>query len=369
MASPRIFISSTCYDLAEERDGLSDFCENFGFDVTLSERGDVFYHPDLHTHHSCVKETSTCQMLILIIGGRFGGSYKVDPTKSITNAEYAAAIDNGSPTFTFVKQDVLNDHNVWQRNKTKPFSKEIIYPSIEKQEYAEEIFKFIDTVRLASVNNGFFGFRLTKDIHGILRKQWAGMMFEFLQNRGITKQMNLTNASLGNLSVVSTKIEELVKQIYRNIDTVGAANAIKEIENESLAESFLNELANLFEDPKFILAERLNDGQLPTNWWDFARKFSYATLIETEFDKGRKVVSLYDGFQHKRLVKISGDISSRDENRMAALSSEYEVFKSIPVEVRKKIMDKYTYRPTDILDDFENLNEAKVLPPAGKRKK
>ncbi|WP_152988670.1 DUF4062 domain-containing protein, partial [Janthinobacterium sp. Ant5-2-1] len=146
MANPRVFISSTCYDLAEERDGLSEFCEEFGFDTTLSERGDVFYHPDLHTHLSCIRETSNCQMFILIIGGRFGGKYKVDPGKSITNAEYAAAIENGSPTFAFVKQDVLNDHNVWQRNKAFAFAKDIVYPSIEKQEYAEDIFKFIDAV-------------------------------------------------------------------------------------------------------------------------------------------------------------------------------------------------------------------------------
>ena len=218
MASPRVFISSTCYDLAEERDGLSEFCEEFGFDTTLSERGDVFYHPDLHTHLSCVRETSNCHMFILIIGGRFGGKYKVEPTKSITNAEYAAAIENGSPTFAFVKQEVLNDHNVWQRNKEFKFAKDIVYPSIEKQEYAEEIFKFIDAVRSSPVNNGIFGFRLAKDIHNVLRKQWAGMMFEFLQNRGIAKQLDLTNAALGNLSVVSTKIEELVKNYLQQIN-------------------------------------------------------------------------------------------------------------------------------------------------------
>lgn len=183
MAAPRVFISSTCYDLAEERDGLAEFCESFGFDTTLSERGDVFYHPDLHTHLSCVRETSNCHLFILIIGGRFGGKYKVEPRKSITNAEYAAAIQNGSPTFAFVKQEVLNDHNVWQRNKDLPFAKDIQYPSIDKHEHAEEIFKFIDTVRLAPVNNGMFGFRLGRDIHDMLRKQWAGMMFDYLQNR------------------------------------------------------------------------------------------------------------------------------------------------------------------------------------------
>jgi hypothetical protein len=49
MAIPRVFLSSTCYDLATVRDSLGNFIESIGFEPCLSDRGDVFYHPDLHT--------------------------------------------------------------------------------------------------------------------------------------------------------------------------------------------------------------------------------------------------------------------------------------------------------------------------------
>ena len=75
MANPKVFISSTCFDLKEVRESLSRFVNGFGFDAVLSEHGDVFYHPDLHTHEACVHEVSNCQLFILLIGGRFGGSY------------------------------------------------------------------------------------------------------------------------------------------------------------------------------------------------------------------------------------------------------------------------------------------------------
>lgn len=347
MASPRVFISSTCYDLAEERDGLNEFCGTFGFETTLSERGDIFYHPDLHTHLSCVRETGNCHLFILIIGGRFGGKYLVDPSKSITNAEYSAAVQSGTPTFTFIKQDVLNDHNVWQRNKEQPFANSIQYPSIDRQEHAVEIFKFIDIVRLAPVNNGMFGFRLGREIHEILRKQWAGMMFDFLQNRTIAKQLSLTNDALGNLSVVSTKIEELVKGIYRNIDSSGADGIIKTIETESIADEFLLSASKLLSDLKFINEmDYLTATALPSKWWQFVTDAGWCTL---------KDVSLPDGSQSKQLLNlmdnpvqtISGSLKKEEEIRLAALQRGYEVFKSLSEETRLRLASRYFWTKAD----------------------
>lgn len=343
MAAPRVFVSSTCYDLAEERDSLAEFCASFGFDTTLSERGDVFYHPDLHTHVSCVRETSNCQLFVLVIGGRFGGKYKVDPAKSITNAEYAAAVQAACPAFTFVKQEVLNDHNVWQKNKDFPFAKEIHYPSIDKQEHAEEIFKFIDSVRHASVNNGIFGFRLTRDIQETLRKQWAGMMFEFLQNRNISRQLSVTNDALSNLSIVATKIEELVKNIYRNVDVHGAATAIETIENESAAEEFFVMLSGLMNDEKFI-SRRLYEAatELPINWWEFVSELGYGSIEFRELPDGSQPLCLVD-FLDDFVQRISGQMSKKEKNRLDALARGYAIFCALPRETRDRIAEKYLF--------------------------
>jgi hypothetical protein len=343
MACPRVFISSTCYDLAEERDGLAEFCSTFGFDTTLSERGDVFYHPDLHTHTSCVRETSNCHLFILVIGGRFGGKYKVDTSKSITNAEYAAAVQSGSPVFAFVKQDVLNDHNVWQRNRNFAFAKDIHFPSIEKQEHAEDIFKFIDTVRLAPTNNGMFGFRLAKDIHEILRKQWAGLMFEYLQNRTLARQLSLTNDALGNLSVVSAKIEELVKNIYRNVDVNGAATAIENIEQESAADEFLHNLSALMDDQKFISKNLFETAEeMPENWWEFVTHFGWGSIVEKEAPDGNAATYLTDLIDTPVQI-ISGKMNKAEKTRMDRFISGYAKFCSLPKETQIRLVDEFLF--------------------------
>lgn len=238
MANPRVFISSTCYDLSEVRDSLVDFIESFGFDPILSERGDVFYHPDIHTHDSCINEIGNCHLFILLIGGRFGGNYISDTSKSIVNAEYAAAKEKKIPVFTFVKRNVFFDHNVFLKNKSNKALDNIVFPSIETNANAKKIFTFIDDVRLSSNNNGYFPFDFARDITSLLRKQWAGMFFEFLEQRNSQDQLKETTGLLKNISIASEKVEELIKSIYRHIDVVGAEAKIDSVEKKAICREF-----------------------------------------------------------------------------------------------------------------------------------
>ena len=227
MAIPRVFISSTCYDLSEVRDALVTFIKSFGFEDALSERGDVFYHPDLHTHESCIREISNCHILVLIIGGRFGGTYKADTSKSIVNAEYEAARELNIPVFTFIKKDVLHDHKLYERNKNNV---NITYPSIEKQEYAKNIFEFINAVRKSPINNGLFDFQFSRDIEEILKKQWAGIFYEYLSEKANKAKLESANQTLSQLNTMSKKIEELVENIYRKVDEAQADKVIESID-------------------------------------------------------------------------------------------------------------------------------------------
>ena len=73
MAKLRIFVSSTCYDLKVLRSQLRGFILNFGYEPMMSEFSDVLFDPRTHTHTNCVQEVPNCDMVILIIGSRFGG--------------------------------------------------------------------------------------------------------------------------------------------------------------------------------------------------------------------------------------------------------------------------------------------------------
>ncbi|PQJ63413.1 hypothetical protein BTO10_00930 [Vibrio chagasii] len=244
MAKPKVFISSTCYDLQQIRDSICTFIRNFGFEPILSENGDVFYHPDLHTHEACVNEVSNCQIFLLIIGGRFGGKYIYDKSKSITNAEYDAAVKSNIPVFTYIKRNVLDNHHLYQENKGKPFISELDFPAIDKQCDALNIFGFINQVRKASINNAYEAFDIASDIENHLRKQLAAMFFDFLKNREITKQIDHTSKSVDSLVVTTDKLEDLVKSLYVSVDKQHATSQINLIQSKSMAKSFLVELVS-----------------------------------------------------------------------------------------------------------------------------
>ncbi len=45
-----------------------------GYDPIMSEHSDVLFDPRAHTHTSCVRQVSDADMMILLVGSRFGGT-------------------------------------------------------------------------------------------------------------------------------------------------------------------------------------------------------------------------------------------------------------------------------------------------------
>lgn len=215
MSILKVFISSTCYDLDNVRDGLRDFIYNIGYEPIMSDYGDVLYDPRIHTHTSCIEEVKNCDMLVLLIGGRFGGKAiseavstvdfeKVkekieagtvidDERLSITHLEVLKAIEYGLPVYTFIKEDVLSDHKLYEKNKDKSIITEITFPSIEKQETAKYIFEFINIVRLRDHGNIIFPFKKETDIEGMLKKQWSSYFQKLIKEQFGKKEKSDNN--------------------------------------------------------------------------------------------------------------------------------------------------------------------------------
>ncbi len=277
MAAPKVFISSTCYDLGQIRDSLSEFIVSYCFEPTLSEKGDVFYHPDLHTHESCVIEIDNCQLFILIIGGRFGGSYIYDVTKSITNAEYEAAVQKKIPVFTFIKKDVFDDHRLYQKNRhNKDLISQIDFPSIENQEYAIQIFEFINRVRSADVNNGFFSFEFVRDIKAFLGKQWAGMFYDFLNERKRINSQKVVNATLDSLALINKKTEELLENIVKKLNPEGEGQKqIEDIDRILEGAKFYKHILRMFFINDFRASSQVLASIEPNNrtWYEYLSDF------------------------------------------------------------------------------------------------
>ena len=246
MASPRIFVSSTCYDLNIVRGQLRSFLLNMGYEPVMSEYSDVLYDPSLHTHTSCLKELPNCDLAILIIGSRFGGkavpealedvdferikkssfSVKVLSEKeklSVTQLEILKAIECNLPVFSFVDSNIYHDHNVYEKNKSKSIISEISFPSIDKPETAKYIFEFINFLRHRIRGNSVMPFAKMEDIEDHLRKQWAGLFQRLLteqrQRRIESRQINYMANQFESLkaAILTTVGNSETREIARGV--------------------------------------------------------------------------------------------------------------------------------------------------------
>lgn len=237
MAKLRIFVSSTCYDLGVIRSELRPFISAMGYEPVMSDYSDILYDPRSHTHDSCIKEVPNCDMVLLIIGQRFGGTaipsviegFNLDILKasttrsdllyykeklSITQLEVLKAVEQSIPLYAFVDDKVLHDHHVYEKNKDK---KEIIdaieFPSIYKKETAKYIFEFINFLTHRVKNNSITSFIRLEDIKGALISQWSQLFQRLLsenRNRAVESRRYMD---------FSERIEDLKAIVLASIAT------------------------------------------------------------------------------------------------------------------------------------------------------
>ncbi|WP_223432561.1 DUF4062 domain-containing protein [Pseudomonas sp. GL-B-26] len=206
MANLKVFISSTCYDLHSIRGQLRNIMMDFGHEPIMSDQAEVIFDPQIHTHTSCLREVGNCDVVVLVIGSRFGGTIipkalelidmgrVIDMSRSdrfgengakisITQAEILQAIQHGIPVFAFVDSGVMRDHLTYEKNKNKPIINQIEFSSIEKTETAAYIFEFINYLRMRNENNSIFEFSRFEDIEIQLKKQWSGLFQRLLSEQ------------------------------------------------------------------------------------------------------------------------------------------------------------------------------------------
>lgn len=84
MAKPRVFVSSTFYDLRQVREDLERFISGLGYEPVLYETGDIACGKDSPPEGYLDREIQSCDMLVSVIGGRYGTESREHPGSSIT---------------------------------------------------------------------------------------------------------------------------------------------------------------------------------------------------------------------------------------------------------------------------------------------
>jgi len=197
MAKPRIFISSTFYDLKYIRTEIDQFLESLGYQPIRNEEGDIPYGKDDALEEYCYKEIQNIDVLISVIGGRFGSESR-NKDLSISNLELKIALQENKQVYIFIEKNVLSEYETYLLNKEE----KIKYKHVDDI----RIYNFIEEIKALPNNNNVKGFETNSDIILYLKEQFAGLFQRFLQNQSRVKEISLIN----KLDSTSKTLNQLV---------------------------------------------------------------------------------------------------------------------------------------------------------------
>ncbi len=237
MAKPRVFVSSTYYDLKHIRSSLDVFISSLGYEAILSEKGDIAYAPDQPLDESCYREAQTCDIFVLLLGGRYGSAASSDERsgaekdffhryESITKQEYKAALQEDIPIYILVEAGVYGEYQTFRKNRDNT---SIEYAHVD----SINIFTLLDDILVQKRNNPVHGFEKYSDIENWLRDQWAGLFRDLLNRRSGQAQLTSLATQVSEMSEVNRTLRRYIEMIVSQLAPEKSEEII-ESENERL---------------------------------------------------------------------------------------------------------------------------------------
>jgi hypothetical protein len=110
---PKVFLSSTCFDLWDLRAELRRYLDQHDFEVWASDDfGSPFsVDPTTDTVSTCLENVERCTAVVLVIDRRYGRPIESGPwrTMSPTEAEIRHAWNKNVPVYAFIRQEAYVD--------------------------------------------------------------------------------------------------------------------------------------------------------------------------------------------------------------------------------------------------------------------
>ncbi|QDU15478.1 hypothetical protein CA11_33030 [Gimesia maris] len=227
MAKPRVFISSTYYDLKHIRSALGVFIDSLGYESVMNERGVISYSHTEPLDESCYEEVKQCDIMVLIIGGRYGSPESSEKNtvkkkkeelrekrsddfflkyKSVTRKECETALDENIPLYVFIEKAVHIEYETYLVNEK---STSIKYAQVS----SVNVFEMIKEIDGLPLNNIIKPFEHSYEIEDWLRSQWSGLFKDLLNKKS-------SQAQLESLSSQVTQLNESNKTLRRYLETL-----------------------------------------------------------------------------------------------------------------------------------------------------
>lgn len=116
----QVFLSATCYDLADARAQIEQARIDEGYEVLLSDRSGFPVDSWLHRYDVCVENARIADGMIVWIDRRFGAPYDNKDNAISVTWETRAALDAHVPMVVFVRESIWNERLTFNVNGGDP---------------------------------------------------------------------------------------------------------------------------------------------------------------------------------------------------------------------------------------------------------
>lgn len=321
---PRVFVSSTYYDLKYVRERLEIFIENYGFEAILFESDKVTYQHGKAIDQSAYFEVELCHLMILIIGGRYGSPStiaNIDEERrkydeefiSITRTEFETAIKKGIPILIFVDKNVYSEYQTYKENQDffdqiySSSNKEPKESKIFKFAHVDHInvFKFIDIVRTRAIKT----FDKVEEIELYIKSQLSGMFYLYLESLKRKSDDNNILDTISELNNVTLRMNEMITSVGKEV--LGKDQK----EYEKVIESQLNILLDFFVEQfstSILFDNEFSDETLETIDTNKITNIIYETILNVEIPSLPKG-TLMERLRHNKEITNSMLLSFKKE--------------------------------------------------------
>lgn len=258
MASTKVFVSSTYYDLKQVRGDIENFLKSMHYDSILHESGNIPYGKGERLENYCYKEIKNSDIVICIIGGKYGS--ESEHGDSITQNELKRAINDNKKVYIFVEDKVYTEFFTWQKNRDNT---EIKYSYVDNP----KIYIFLEKVYELPANNQIVSFSKTSEIIEYLKEQWSGLFHEYLIEETKKEEISL-----------ALKLKEQIENFNNIIEYLKENNEkINSALNEFMIynNNFLLKLREFLCLPQSFYVKNINDLDKMLNAMYYFQDYSY----------------------------------------------------------------------------------------------
>lgn len=246
---PRIFVSSTFYDLKYVREDLSNFIKAHDFEPIMFEDGDIGYTPGRALDRACYETMRSADMVLLIIGGNYGspaeGEVKDEFKEyiSITRSEFKAAVSEGIPIYVFIDSKVYVEYEIYEMNyeEIEHGATKINFKNVKDI----NVFRFIREIK----NLGALpitGFDKIVQIKDFLSKQWSDMFKKYLAILKDNNNNENIKSAVEDMNLLARKMNLMLESMGKKILTENNSDEYDKVVTSQRVIQICNEISGGF---------------------------------------------------------------------------------------------------------------------------